>query len=273
MPAAVWLQYHPPLYVPFLAMAGVVYTVVRRWAILPPRMPTWVLVYLLYQSSELHGEGWSTVFTADLLVAPAALWVYVGCFRLWPWRGEETSGQVAVASKPEMSVPVNAACAALSVASAAAATLGFHLPHPNWAVWSSLTVIRPARAVSLRRSAERLAGTVIGCTLGLGAVQTLDDKPLVLAATTVVVVTFMVAFEQYTLAVATRSALAPLAAFALRDDAIAPGRARLFCILIGVTIGTTFVLILGSDRVRDLSERLLKRIGRSGLARTDEAGR
>jgi uncharacterized membrane protein YgaE (UPF0421/DUF939 family) len=95
----------------------------------------------------------------------------------------------------------------------------------------------------------------------------------VLAATTVVVVTFMVAFEQYTLAVATRSVLAPLAAFALHGDAIAAGRARFFICLIGVTIGTTFVLILGSDRVRDLSERLLKRIGRSELARTDEAGR
>jgi hypothetical protein len=259
VPAAVWLQYHPRLYVPVLAVVGVAYVLVRRSAILPPRVPNWVLIYLVYESSELHGEGWSTVVTAALLVAPAALWVYVACFCLWPWRGEEAAGRPAGAPEPGMSVPANAACAALSVASAAAATFAFHLPHPNWAIWSSLTVIRPAWAVSLRRSAERLAGAVIGCALGLGALQALGDEPRVLAAITVLVVLLMVAFEQYTLAVAIRSALAPLAAFALRGDAIAVGQARVICILIGVAIGTTFVLILSSDRVGGISERLLKR--------------
>jgi uncharacterized membrane protein YccC len=166
-----------------------------------------------------------------------------------------------------MSVPVNAACAALSVASAAAVTFIFNLPHPNWAVWSALTVIRPARAVSLRRSVERVGGAVIGCILGLAAIQALGDKPLLLGATTVVVVMFMVAFEQYTAAVAIRSALAPLAAFALRDDALAAGQARFFCILIGVAIGTAFVLILSSDRVGDVTKRCLKRIGGSELPR------
>jgi hypothetical protein len=214
-------------------------------------VPTWVLIYLLYEGSELHGEAWSTVVTAALLVAPAALWVYVGCFCLWPWRGEETSGRAAGASEPGMSVPVNAACAAFA----------FHLPHPNWAIWSSLTVIRPTRAVSLRRSAERLAGAVIGCAVGLWAVQALGDEPRVLAAITVVVVLFMVAFEQYTSAVAIRSALAPLAAFALHGDAIAAGQARFICILIGVAIGTMFMLILSSDWVGGVSERLLKSIG------------
>jgi uncharacterized membrane protein YccC len=115
--------------------------------------------------------------------------------------------------------------------------------------------------VSLRRSAERLAGAVIGCALGLGAIQALGDEPLVLAAITVVAVLFMVAFEQYTLAVAIRSALVPLAAFSLHGDAMAAGQARFFCILIGVAIGTTFMLILSSDRVSGISERLLKRIG------------
>jgi hypothetical protein len=96
---------------------------------------------------------------AGLLVPPAALWVYPICFYLWPWWGEETGRrQVTGASEPGMSVPVNAACAALSVASAAAVTFIFNLPHPNWAVWSALTVIRPARAVSLRRSVERVGG-------------------------------------------------------------------------------------------------------------------
>jgi Fusaric acid resistance protein-like len=268
MPSVVWLQSHPALYIPVLAVAGVDHVLVSRAAILPPRVPIWVLIYLLYEGSELRGEGWSTVVTAALLVAPAALWVYVGCFYLWPWRGEETDGRVAGAAEPGMSVPVHAVCAALSMASAAAVTFAFHLPHPNWAIWSSLTVIRPARAVSLRRSAERLAGAVIGCALGLGAVQALGAEPRVLAALTVVVVLFMVAFEQYTLAVAIRSVLAPLAAFALGNDTLVAGQARFLCILIGVAIGTTFMLILSSDRLSGVSERLLKSIGGGAVPRT-----
>src|ERR671918_2793772 len=98
--------------------------------------------------------------------------------------------------------------------------------------------MRPGRIVSLRRSAERLAGAMIGCTLGLGAVQTLGHKPPVLASMTVVMVPFIVAFEQYTLVVAVRSALVPLAAFFLRGDTMAAGQARFFCILIGVAIGS-----------------------------------
>jgi hypothetical protein len=166
MPATVWLQYYPKLYVPFIALAGVTYTLMRRSTLLPPRVPTWVLIYLLYQSSELRGGKWSAVLTADLLVAPAALWVYVTCFYFWPWRVEHPGGLAIAAAEPEMSVPVNAACAALSVAVAAAVTFVFNLRHPNWAVWSSLTVIWPVRSVSLRRSGERLAGAVIGCALG-----------------------------------------------------------------------------------------------------------
>jgi uncharacterized membrane protein YccC len=81
--------------------------------------------------------------------------------------------------------------------------------------------------VSLRRAAERLVGAGVGCAVGLGAVQALSEAPFVLAAITVVVVVFMVAFEQYTLAVAIRSALAPLAAFALHGDALAAGPSAL----------------------------------------------
>jgi Fusaric acid resistance protein-like len=268
MPAVFWLQFYPVLYVPFLALAGVVYTLMRRSTALPPRAPIWVLVYVLYQSSELHGERWSAVLAAGLLVPPAALWVYVICFYLWPWRGERTGRQATGPSEPGMSVPVNAACAALSAASAAAVNFVFNLPHPNWTVWSALTIIRPERAVSLRRSVERVAGAVIGCILGLAAIRALGDKPLLLGAITVVVVMFMVAFEQYTSAVAIRSALAPLAALALRDDAIAAGEARFLCIFIGVAIGTTFIMILSSDRVDDVAKRFLKRIGCSELPRT-----
>jgi hypothetical protein len=268
MPAAVWAQYHPLLYVPVLAVAGIAYVLVRQSATLPSRVPNWVLIYLLYESSELHGEAWLSVVTAALLVAPAALWVFVVCFCIWPWRGEETSGQMAGAAGPEMSRPVNAVCVALAMASAATVTFAFHLPHPNWAIWSSLTVIRPARAVSLRRAAERLAGAVIGCGLGLGAIHALGDEPRMLAALTVLVVLFMVAFEQYTLAVAIRSALAPLAAFALRNDAMAAGYARFFCILIGVAIGTTCMLLLSSERLGGVSEHLLQRIRGAAILRT-----
>ena len=109
---------------------------------------------------------------------------------------------------------------------------------------------------------------MIGCVLGLGAVRALVDEPRVLAALTVVVVLFMVAFEQYTLAVAIRSALAPLAAFALRDDALAAGQARFFCILIGAAIGTLFTLILSNDQLGSIAARLLKRIWHSAVPRT-----
>ena len=166
-PATVWLQHYPKLYVLFIALAGVVYTLVHRWTLLPPRVPTWVLIYVLYQSSELRAEKWSTVLTGDLLIVPAMIWVYVTWFYLWPWRGAESVGQSDGTSQPAMSVPVNAACAALSMATAAVVTFGFNLPHPNWAVWSSLTVIRPARTTSLRRAARgrrhRLRAGSRGC--------------------------------------------------------------------------------------------------------------
>jgi hypothetical protein len=42
---------------------------------------------------------------------------------------------------------------------------------------------------------------------------------------------------------------------------MAAGQARFICILIGVAIGTTFMLILSGDRVSGVSERLLKRSG------------
>ena len=58
-------------------------------------------------------------------------------------------------------------------------------------------------------------------------------------------------------------ALVPLAAFALSGDALGAGEARFYCILIGVTIGTTFVLVLSSQRVSNASKRLGKKIRRS----------
>jgi hypothetical protein len=152
------------LYVPILTLAGIAYVLVHRSATLPLRAPTWVLIYLHYESSELHGEAWSIVATAAFLMVPAALWVHASCFYLWPRRGGVTSGQAAGASEPGMSVPVNTVCAALSVARAAVVTFAFHLPHPNWAIWSSLTVIRPERVLSDRIGRKPL---LLGTALGL----------------------------------------------------------------------------------------------------------
>jgi hypothetical protein len=53
----------------------------------------------------------------------------------------------------------------------------------------------------------------------------------------------------------------------LRGDAMAAGQARVLCILIGVAIGTTFMLILSSDRVGRVSEPLLKRSGGGAVSR------
>ena len=40
MPANVWLQYYPKLYVPFIALAGVTYNTHASVDALPPRVPT-----------------------------------------------------------------------------------------------------------------------------------------------------------------------------------------------------------------------------------------
>ena len=74
---------------------------------------------------------------------------------------------------------------------------------------------------------------------------------------------FMVAFEQYTLAVAVRSALAPLAVFALHGDAVAAGAARFGCIFVGVCIGAAFLLAV--NRAAGPPASLTAR--RSGLRR------
>src|SRR5262245_64149742 len=46
-----------PVHLAGCAVAGVAHVLVSRSAILPPRVPTWVLIYLLYESSELHGAA------------------------------------------------------------------------------------------------------------------------------------------------------------------------------------------------------------------------
>ena len=72
-----------------------------------------------------------------------------------------------------MNAPLQALCAALSTGTAAAVAFACHLYHANWAIWSAYTVIRPSRSVSLKRSAQRILGAVIGCSIGFLAIETL----------------------------------------------------------------------------------------------------
>ena len=70
----------------------------------------------------------------------------------------------------------------------------------------------------------------------------------------------MVAFEQYVVAVAVRSALAPLAAWSLHDAALAAGEARMVCILVGVAIGTAATLLFSTPRVLAAIDRAAARL-------------
>jgi uncharacterized membrane protein YccC len=165
-----------------------------------------------------------------------------------------------------MGAAAHALCAGLAAALAAAVTVAFGLTHPNWAIWSALTVIRPTRGDVRRRSLQRLAGMAIGCGVGIAAAALLATRPSVLGAITAVAVVFMVAFEQYVLAVAVRSALAPLAAFSLHDNALATGEARVLCILIGVAIGAALMFAISSPRGEAVVNRFLARLAGSGGA-------
>ena len=75
-----WLQRHPMLYVLVIALVGAALVLISRSAILPPRITTWFLIYVLYQSNELRSTGFQAAIFAALLVAPASAWTYVACF-------------------------------------------------------------------------------------------------------------------------------------------------------------------------------------------------
>jgi hypothetical protein len=241
MTVAVWLQDHPALYIPVFGVIGGVSVLVQRSGRMPGRITIWFLVYVLYQSSELRDSRLKDTIAAALWVAPAAVWTYVVCFWLWPRRNPETSG-VREGEEKQMSVRRHALCGGLSIAVASVVAFACRLPHTNWAIWSSYTVIRPSRKASLKRSVERLLGAVIGCSVGFFAIKAFGELPLLLGTLTILAVFLMVAFQKYTLAVAVRSALAPLAAFALHGDPIGTALARFLCILVGVIIGTFFML-------------------------------
>ena len=160
-------------------------------------------------------------------------------------------------AKPEtgkpLGAPLHAACAALAMASAGAAVVIFHLSHGNWAIWSAYTVIQARRQTSLQRSARRALGAVIGCATGFVVIEIFRDIPMILTALTLAAVFFMVAFENYVLAVSVRSCLAPLAAIALHYDPITTVEARFLGIAVGVILGTLFTLLFTRRETRSLA--------------------
>ncbi|HEY2423763.1 MAG TPA: FUSC family protein [Chthoniobacterales bacterium] len=248
LPLVVSLQGHVVSYLvgfAFMGAAGVLVTRSRR---LPARVTIWSLIYLLYQSNELQNQKTAVVFA--LAMAPAAVWTYAVCFWIWPHR-------LPRPAKPEtgkpLGAPLHAACAALAMASAGAAVVIFHLSHGNWAIWSAYTVIRARRQTSLQRSARRALGAVIGCATGFVVIEIFRDIPMILTALTLAAVFFMVAFENYVLAVSVRSCLAPLAAIALHYDPITTVEARFLGIAVGVILGTLFTLLFTRRETRSLA--------------------
>jgi Fusaric acid resistance protein-like len=245
MPVGVWLHEQAVLYVLGFALIGAGAVIVTRSRKLPPRVTTWCLIYVLYQSSELRDVPTALGFAA--LMVPAAIWTYLVCFWFWPHRSSESTKN---AKEKAISMPLHAVCAALSMAVAGTAVFMLNLSHGNWAIWSAYTVIRPSRLVSLQRSARRTLGAVIGCTVGFLTIEALGGVPALITALTLVGVFFMVAIENYVLAVAVRSFLAPLAAIALHSDPVTTVEARFLGIAIGVTIGTLFTLLI-TRRITD----------------------
>jgi hypothetical protein len=142
MPVAVWLHEHAVLYVLGFALVGAAGVMVTRSRKLPPRVTTWCLIYVLYQSSELRDVRTALGFAT--LMVPAAIWTYMVCFWFWPHRSSESTKN---AKEKAISMPLHAICAALSMAVAGTAVSVLNLSHGNWAIWSAYTVIRPSRSL------------------------------------------------------------------------------------------------------------------------------
>ena len=247
LPGATWIEARPFVCVPVIMAAMVVVVLVRRRTEVPDRMTNWLLIFLLYQASELSGEGIAASLRPAALIPPAAVWTWIVCFLLWPGRGVEparTSKSAQPAAAAVMSVPRHAICAALATGAAASAAFLLHLSHVNWAIWSAITVVQSGAGASLVKSIKRVIGGAFGCALGILLLTVLHAVPWLLAAVTAVLVFLMVAPEFYTLAVAIRSALAVLAGAALDGNGAAAGLARIENIAIGVALALLFVTLL-----------------------------
>jgi hypothetical protein len=241
LPGATWLEAHPFPCVPVIMAAMAISVVVRRRTAVPSGVANWLMIYLLYQASELSADGIAASLVPALLVLPAAAWTYAVCFLLWPSRGhaEKKATKIAGAS---MSVPRHALCVALAAGTAATAAFLLHNTHVNWAIWSAISVVQSGTRDSLDKSGRRVLGAAIGCSVGYALLVWLQALPWLLTAITAELVVLMVAPETYVLAVAIRSAMAILASLQLGGDAPATGLARIGNIALGVSVALVFVL-------------------------------
>ncbi|MBS0559121.1 MAG: FUSC family protein [Proteobacteria bacterium] len=242
LPGMTWLEAHPLPCVPATMALLALNVVVRRRTSVPTRVSNWLLIYLLYQSSELSAEGVRASLPPGLLMLPAALWTWLVCFVLWPHRGAEPPGAPQGPPSPAMGVGRHALCAAL--AGGVATTAAFLVPgtRVNWVVWSAMTVTQAGTRDSLVKSRQRIIGAAIGCVSGYAALVGLGGVPALRDTMTALLVSVMVAPETYVLAVAIRSALAILGGAALGGDGAAAGLARIGSIALGVGCATAFLL-------------------------------
>src|SRR5262249_46747462 len=135
---------------------GAVYTLVLRSTPLPPRVPIWVWIYVLYQSSELRAERWSTVLTGDFayrsghdlgvcnMLLSLALARSRAC---WSVRR-----RIATRNEP----PGKRSLCSTLHGDAAVVTFVFNLRHSNWTVWSSRDISK--RLLEKIRRTEAAAG-------------------------------------------------------------------------------------------------------------------
>src|SRR5271156_2646335 len=52
------------------------------------------------------------------------------------------------------------------------------LDTPRWAIWTVFIVSPPVRGNALRKTAARIVGTAIGCTVGIVSVAVFPHQPL-----------------------------------------------------------------------------------------------
>lgn len=242
LPGVTWLEAHPFACVPAVMAAMAINVLVRRLSTVPGGTINWLTIYVLYQASELSADGIAAAIVPALLVPPAALWVGIICFVVWPYRG----GLEKKVSGPSqtMSVTAHVLCAALAAGAASTAAFTMQLSHVNWAIWSAMTVVQSGARDSLVKSGRRLTGAAIGCSAGFVLLWLLYPHPHTLAVVTSLIVMIMVAPETYIIAVSVRSALAILAAFQLSGSGVAAGLARIENIIIGVTIAVAVIAVV-----------------------------
>lgn len=250
LPGAQFVAARPLLCVPAIMLLAIGYVLIRRVTRLPVRLSTYLLIFLLYEGTELDVAGIAPSLMELLVVITGACWAVFVCFGLWPWRGRKAKtaagpGPRAKKAMPaSMSVPRQAFCTALAAGAAAAIAFACDRGHANWAIWSAITVVQSGAQESLIKCGRRVAGGAVGCAIGFALLLGLAHEPWLLDSVTALLVLLMVAFETYLFGVGVRSALAVLAAVQLGGDAVASGLARIESIAIGVVIALLAVLLL-----------------------------